>query len=176
MEIYKRSEFFAHGIQEHFVQDNYSHSTYGVLRGLHYQRPPNAQGKLVYVQQGEIFDVVVDIRKGSPTYGKWIGVTLSDQNRKMLYLPKGFAHGFCVLSNTADVIYKVSAEYAPESEGGILWNDPDLAIHWPVRSPVLSRKDAQLPLLRELEPVFSYHKESVTISIKCSKETARDQL
>ncbi len=156
LETYKASEFQAQGIREHFVQDNLSHSTQSVLRGLHYQRPPKAQAKLVQTLRGDIFDVVVDIRQGSPTYGQWSGVTLSAQDGRMLYVPSGFAHGFCVLSETADVIYKVTAEYAPEAESGLMWNDPDIGIRWPIDTPCLSEKDRYYPLLRHSEAIFTY--------------------
>jgi len=149
MESYKYSEFAAFGIKEHFVQDNHSRSTKGVLRGLHYQGPPEAQGKLVRVVVGEIFDVAVDLREGSPTYRKWIGERLSAKNKRMLYIPPGFAHGFCVLSEVAEVIYKTTEEYAPEYDAGIRWNDPEIGIHWPIEHPILSAKDAALPTLRE---------------------------
>lgn len=147
METYKYSDFDAFGIKERFVQDNYSCSVKGVLRGLHYQRHPEAQGKLVQVVSGEIFDVVVDIRKDSPTYGKWVGLTLSAENKQMLYVPPDFAHGFCVLSKKAEVVYKCSKEYSPENERGIIWNDLTLNIKWPIESPILSIKDAALPTL-----------------------------
>ena len=156
METYKYSEFAAHGITETFVQDNCSHSVRGVLRGLHYQKHPKAQAKLVQVLRGEIFDVEVDLRKGSPSYGRWVGVTLSGHDRRMLYVPVGFAHGFCVLSETADVVYKVSAEYTPEFDRGILWNDPEIGIRWPLENPILSPKDSRLPPLRKADSDFSY--------------------
>ena len=149
MESYKYSEFAAFGIEKHFVQDNRSRSTRGVLRGLHYQKAPKAQGKLVRVVVGEIFDVGVDIRKDSPTYGKWVGEVLSAENKRMLYIPAGFAHGFCVLSKEAEVLYKTTEEYAPEYDAGIIWNDPDIGINWPIERPILSKKDAALPMLRE---------------------------
>ncbi len=161
LESYKASEFEAQGIHERFVQDNHSHSTRGVLRGLHYQRPPKAQAKLVRTLRGEIFDVAVDIRQGSPTYGQWVGATLSAQDGRMLYVPSGFAHGFCVLSDVADVVYKVTAEYAPETEGGLMWNDPDIGIRWPIVTPSLSDKDTQYPLLRHSEAVFAYPADRV---------------
>ncbi|MCI0494987.1 dTDP-4-dehydrorhamnose 3,5-epimerase, partial [candidate division KSB1 bacterium] len=126
LETYKRSEFINNGILEKFVQDNFSHSSRGTLRGLHFQKPPKAQAKLVMVLQGEVFDVAVDIRKNSPTYSQWVGLTLSDKKAQMLYIPVGFAHGFCVLSDQADFIYKVSDEYSPELDSGIRWNDPDI--------------------------------------------------
>jgi len=153
-ETYKFSEFAAHGINLPFVQDNHSRSRRGVLRGLHYQKNPRAQGKLVRVVHGEIFDVAVDIRQRSPTFGKWIGVTLSADENQMLYIPPGFAHGLCVLSDEADVIYKVTAEYAPDLDRGIIWNDPDLAIEWPLAQPILSPKDARLPRLRDSDNDF----------------------
>ncbi|MDH3600052.1 MAG: dTDP-4-dehydrorhamnose 3,5-epimerase [Candidatus Tectomicrobia bacterium] len=160
LEAYKWSEFAAQGIRDHFVQDNHSRSTRGVLRGLHYQQPPKAQAKLVRVLQGEVFDVAVDIRQGSPTYGQWVGLTLSASDARMLYVPAGFAHGFCVTSATAEVVYKVSEEYAPETEAGLAWNDPDIGIEWPIETPVLTRRDAQYPLLMDIEPVFFYRKGS----------------
>lgn len=148
METYKASPFAAHGIPA-FVQDNYSHSVRGVLRGLHYQQQPKAQGKLVSALTGRIFDVAVDIRPDSPTYRRWVGEELSRENGHMLYIPPGFAHGFCVLSEEADVVYKVTEEYAPELDRGIMWNDPQIGIRWPVSEPILSPKDAQLPSLEE---------------------------
>lgn len=156
METYKHSEFAAHGIAETFVQDNCSHSVRGVLRGLHYQKHPRAQAKLVQVIRGEIFDVEVDLRRGSPTYSRWVGITLSGQDHRMLYVPVGFAHGFCVLSETADVVYKVTSEYTPELDRGILWSDPEIGVRWPLRDPTLSPKDSRLPLLREADHDFSY--------------------
>ncbi len=156
LEHYRRSVFAAHGIPDEFVQDNLSRSRQGVLRGLHYQRPPRAQGKLVSVLRGEIFDVAVDLRRGSPTWGRWVAVVLSDRAHQALYVPPGFAHGFCVLSTDADVFYKVTQEYAPELDAGIRWDDPDLAIPWPVAVPVVSARDAALPLLREAEAVFPF--------------------
>ncbi|HLW59433.1 MAG TPA: dTDP-4-dehydrorhamnose 3,5-epimerase [bacterium] len=156
METYKRSEFVDAGISATFLQDNYSHSTGGVLRGLHYQKHPRAQAKLVTVLHGEIFDVAVDIRRGSPTFQRWVAVTLSAGNRRMLYVPVGFAHGFCTLSDQADVVYRVTAEYAPDADRGILWNDPDLQVTWPIPHPVLSPKDARLPLFRDADSNFVY--------------------
>src|SRR5919108_2290379 len=156
METYKRSEFTATGITDVFVQGNWSRSSKGTLRGLHYQKEPKGQGKLVGVMAGEIFDVVVDIRKGSPTHGKWLGATLSAKNRKMLYVPRGFAHGFCVLSEQADVVYMATEEYAPDCEAGICWNDPDLGIDWPIVAPNLSTRDQNLPRLRDADNNFTY--------------------
>ena len=147
-EIYSKSRYEQYGIPS-FVQDNHSVSKNGVLRGLHYQTNPG-QGKLVRVTRGEVFDVAVDIRKQSPTYGKWWGLSLSETNNLQLYIPIGFAHGFCVLSESAEVLYKCSDYYSPENERGILWSDPDLAIDWPVKEPILSEKDAVYPRFREL--------------------------
>ncbi len=154
METYRMSEFSANGISQAFVQDNYSHSVQRVLRGLHYQKHPKAQGKLVMVLKGQIFDVAVDIRKGSPTYRKWVGMVLAGDDFRMLYIPPGFAHGFCVLSEEADVVYKVTEEYAPECDRGIIWNDPDIGIQWPITEPILSPKDARLPFLKEADNNF----------------------
>jgi dTDP-4-dehydrorhamnose 3,5-epimerase len=151
METYKRSDFAANGISESFVQDNYSRSSRGVLRGLHYQKAPHAQGKLVTVQQGEVFDVAVDIRPGSPTFAQWVAVTLRAELPQLLYVPPGFAHGFCVLSEVADFSYKVTSEYSQADERGILWNDPALAVTWPVTAPSLSAKDAVLPPLHSAD-------------------------
>jgi len=156
METYKIPDFAAAAIDANFVQENHSRSAGGVLRGLHYQNPPFAQGKLLRVIKGEIFDVAVDIRKGSPTWGKWLGIILSEQNKNMLYIPAGFAHGFCVLSDIAEVIYKTTNLYSPESEAGIIWNDPDLNIKWPVKDPILSEKDGNWPALRNADIKFYY--------------------
>ena len=147
LETYKYSDFQAQGICETFVQDNHSQSKKDVLRGLHFQHPPKAQGKLVRAVRGVIFDVAADIRPSSPTFGQWVGEILSDENRRMLYIPPGFAHGFAVLSDIADVSYKVTEEYASEYDSGIAWNDPTLAIQWPVAAPLISSKDAALPPL-----------------------------
>ncbi len=155
-ELYKHSDFESGGIAGHFVQDNYSRSAKGVLRGLHYQKTPRAQGKLVMCMQGRIYDVAVDIRKGSSFYGKCMGVELSAENRLMLYVPPGFAHGFQVLSNTADVMYKCTDEYSPADDRGIIWNDPDINITWPLKDPVLSGKDKIHPLLRDADNNFNY--------------------
>ena len=154
LESYKHSDFAANSISQTFVQDNISHSTRGVLRGLHFQNRPRAQAKLVTALQGRIFDVAVDIRRASPTYGQWVGVELDAQEFCMLWVPVGFAHGFCVLSQEATVAYKVTEEYAPEFDRGILWNDPDIGIQWPVTNPILSAKDAQLPLLKDSDHNF----------------------
>ena len=141
LETYNAKAFAEAGISEHFVQDNQSHSRRGVLRGLHYQKE-QAQGKLVRVLLGEIFDVIVDIRPESSTYGKWSGFNLSAAEQKAIWIPKGFAHGFYTLSETADVAYKVTEFYSPQHERTLLWNDPDLAIRWPLLGePILSQKD-----------------------------------
>ena len=154
MESYKRSEFAAHGIADFFVQSNYSRSCKDVLRGLHYQREPKAQGKLVQAAKGEFFDVVVDLRRLSPTYGKWVGTTLSAQRHIMIYVPPGFAHGFCVTSEAAEVLYYTTEEYAPSYEAGVIWNDPDLAIAWPCANPDLSERDRSWPRLRDADNNF----------------------
>jgi dTDP-4-dehydrorhamnose 3,5-epimerase len=160
METYKMPDFVAAGIKGNFVQENHSRSSKGVLRGLHYQNPPFAQGKLVRVVRGEIFDVAVDIRKGSPTWGKWMGVILSEENKNILYVPADFAHGFCVLSEIAEVIYKTTNVYSAESEAGIIWNDEDLNIEWPVKEPILSERDGKLPPLRNADINFYYAEEA----------------
>lgn len=161
MEVYKKSEFERFGIREPFVQDNFSKSRKGVLRGLHYQKPPKAQGKLIKCVRGRVFDVAVDIRKGSPYYGKWIGEYLSDKNKKMSYLPIGFAHGLLVMSDEAEVIYKVSCEYSPEYERGIIWNDPTIGIDWPLKgTPIISDRDSQFPTLEQADNNFAYSVES----------------
>lgn len=156
MEIYKHSNFANAGITEHFVQDNLSRSIRGVLRGLHYQKNPHAQGKLVSCLHGRIFDVAVDIRKGSVTYGRWAGAELSCDNNLMLYIPAGFAHGFLVLSETAEVLYKCTEEYAPGDDRGIQWNDPEIDIHWPITCPVLSEKDRTHPPLKDSDNNFVF--------------------
>ena len=138
METYKRSEFAAAGIDDVFVQENHSLSQRGVLRGLHYQEPPHGQGKLIRVLSGEIFDVAVDIRPDSPTAGRWVGLALSSANRRMVYLPPWCAHGFCVITDHAEVVYMTTTEYAPAHESGFMWNDPRLGIDWPVSSPTRS--------------------------------------
>lgn len=155
-EIYKFSNFRQSGINKQFVQFNQSRSKKGVLRGLHYQLNPTAQGKLVNVVIGEIFDVAVDIRHGSPWYGKWVSIQLSAQDKKMLYIPEGFAHGFCVLSDIAEVMYYCTKSYAPDYERGIIWNDPALAIEWPVKNPVLSRKDSENLSLEKADNNFEF--------------------
>jgi dTDP-4-dehydrorhamnose 3,5-epimerase len=157
MESYQSRRYREAGIEAEFVQDNISRSVRNTLRGLHYQHP-NGQAKLVQVLEGEIYDVAVDIRRGSPTFGRWVEVILSDRNRRQFYIPAGFAHGFCVLSTNALFLYKCGDFYAPEAEGGICWDDPDLAIPWPVQSPILSRRDSRFTPLRQVAshrlPVF----------------------
>ncbi|MCW2278998.1 dTDP-4-dehydrorhamnose 3,5-epimerase [Heliophilum fasciatum] len=149
LETWNAERYHNAGILQQFVQDNLSFSSYGVLRGLHYQKP-NMQGKLVYVLQGEVFDVAVDIRKGSRTFGQWVGVTLSSENKRQFYVPEGFAHGFCVTSETALFAYKCTDFYLPTAEHGIRWDDPDIGIDWPIENPILSEKDQKALLLRDL--------------------------
>ncbi|MFD0716745.1 dTDP-4-dehydrorhamnose 3,5-epimerase [Paenibacillus sp. GCM10027626] len=157
MESYNDETFKTHGICHAFVQDNHSLSVEaGVLRGLHYQLPPKAQTKLVRCTNGAIYDVVVDIRKGSPTFGQWQGFILSEANKRQLLVPQGFAHGFCTLVSNCEVQYKVDALYSPDHDRGIAWNDPALGIDWPTSTPVLSEKDTKHPLLADAELNFIY--------------------
>lgn len=156
METYRQSDFAAHGISAHFSQDNHSRSNNNVNRGLHYQLPPMQQGKLVRVLRGAIFDVAVDIRVGSPHYGKWVATELSEANRLMLWIPPGFAHGFATLAENTELAYKTTGEYAPSHDRGIAWNDPAIAIDWPVPNPLVSQKDMALPSLTEAENNFHY--------------------
>jgi dTDP-4-dehydrorhamnose 3,5-epimerase len=149
LETYHQRRYAEGGIDCPFVQDNHSHSRLGVLRGLHYQLN-HGQAKLIYVSCGEIFDVAVDIRRGSPTFGKWVGARLSGENGRQIYVPRGFAHGFYTLSETADIIYKCTDFYAPGDEYGILWSDPDIGIEWPDKNPLLSEKDSRNPRLSEI--------------------------
>lgn len=148
-ESYSRALYKENGIEADLVQDNHSVSKKGVLRGLHFQ-VKSAQAKLVWVAQGEVFDVVVDVRRGSPTYKKWVGFTLSADTPEQIYIPAGYAHGFCVLSDTAIFLYKCSDYYSPGNEMGVAWNDPDIAIDWPAQNPILSDKDKKNPFLRDL--------------------------
>jgi len=148
-ESYTKKKYAQEGIEMEFVQDNHSKSSKGVLRGLHYQIS-KPQDKLVRVVQGEVFDVAVDIRKDSPTFGRWEGFLLNDENMQQVFVPKGLAHGFCVLSETAEFLYKCSDYYYPEDEGGIIWNDPDLKIDWPISIPLLSDKDQKYPRFRDI--------------------------
>ncbi len=149
-ETYHEKKYKEAGIGTTFVQDNHSNSKNGVLRGLHYQlRYP--QGKLIYVLRGSIFDVAVDIRQGSPNFGKWIGFNLSEENKRQIYIPNGFAHGYYVLSKESDVIYKCTTFYNPEDEFGIRWDDPELEIDWPGQEPIISEKDSKYPFLSQIE-------------------------
>lgn len=153
MESYNSAKFAEIGIDLNFVQDNHSRSAKGVVRGLHYQINPG-QDKLVRVIKGEVFDVVVDVRRNSPTFGHWESFIISEENKKQVFVPKGFAHGFCVLSELADFAYKCSEYYSPENERGIIWNDPEVGVEWPVDAPVLSDRDLLLPLLKDTNPDF----------------------
>ncbi|MBY0163299.1 dTDP-4-dehydrorhamnose 3,5-epimerase [Paenibacillus lautus] len=155
MESYNDSLFKQQGITYNFIQDNQSLSAEaGVMRGLHYQLNPKAQTKLIRVLTGAIYDVIVDIRKSSPTFGQWVGVILSEHNKRQLLVPKGFAHGFCTLVPNTQVLYKVDEYYSPENDRGILWNDPALGIDWPTSNPTLSDKDQRHPLLKDAEMNF----------------------
>jgi dTDP-4-dehydrorhamnose 3,5-epimerase len=149
METFHAGKYCSHGLPETFVQDNHSRSTRGVLRGLHYQLQ-HPQGKLVRVASGEVLDVAVDIRRGSRFFGKWVGVVLSEENLKQMYIPPGFAHGFCVLSEQADVLYKCTDVYTPGDEYGIAWDDPDIGIEWPRLDYLLSDKDQRYPRLKDI--------------------------
>ena len=149
LERYRLSEFAAAGIADPFVQENHSVSALGVLRGIHYQLAPHAQGKLVWVTQGSVWDVSVDLRRNSASYGRWCAMELSAENKRMLYMPPGFGHGFLALEDETHVHYSCTQEYAPHAERGIRWDDPDLAIDWPTRQVTLSEKDARLPRLTE---------------------------
>ena len=149
LESWNQKRYRDAGIDAAFVQDNFSFSQRGTLRGLHFQNPL-PQGKLVSVWQGEVFDVAVDIRRGSPTFGRWHGVTISADNKRQFYLPRGFAHGFAVISETALFHYKCTEIYSPQNELGFRWDDPDVGIKWPIALPKLSRRDAEAPYLREL--------------------------
>lgn len=151
LETWHQQRYAAAGIKMDFVQDNLSRSAHGILRGLHLQHP-NDQGKLVYVLEGEVFDVAVDVRLGSPNFGKWTGAPLSAGDHRQLWIPPGFAHGFCVTSASALFAYKCTALYSAADELGVLWNDPAIAIAWPVAAPQLSAKDKVLPLLAEIDP------------------------
>jgi dTDP-4-dehydrorhamnose 3,5-epimerase len=145
-ELFHEERYAAAGVTGRFVQDNLSRSKKGTLRGLHFQEP-RPQGKLVQVLRGAVYDVVVDIRRGSPAFGRWFGVELSDENYRQLWVPPGFAHGFCVLSDVADFYYKCTDLYIPEHDRGILWNDPAIGIDWPIQEPLLSAKDKVAPTL-----------------------------
>jgi dTDP-4-dehydrorhamnose 3,5-epimerase len=149
METYHEKRYKKFGINVEFVQDNLSFSIKGTLRGLHYQYP-NAQAKLIQVLQGKVFDVAVDIRRGSPTFGKWVGAYLSAENKHQLFIPEGFAHGYCVVSDQAIFSYKCSGFYSPKDERGILWCDPQINIAWPNKTPLLSEKDYQYSVLKNI--------------------------
>jgi len=149
METYHGGKYGEVGMDQDFVQDNHSHSRRFTLRGLHYQLK-HPQAKLVYVITGEILDIAVDVRRGSPTFGRWTGTLLSEKNKRQLFVPAGFAHGFCVLSETADVIYKCTDLYTPGDEYGILWSDPTIDVVWPIENPTLSEKDAENPKLKDM--------------------------
>lgn len=161
METFSAPKLAEHGIERDWVQDNHSLSARpGVLRGLHFQAPPHAQAKLVRVVKGRVWDVAVDIRVGSPTYGKWVSTELSADNDRQLFIPEGFAHGFITLDPDTEFLYKVSSSYAPQADGGVRWDDPDLNLPWPLDGleggPQLSDKDAELPKLAELDSPFTY--------------------
>ena len=149
LEVFRKQRYAKHGIINDFVQDNLSYSTKGVLRGLHYQLG-KPQGKLVWVVHGEVFDVAIDIRRGSPTFGKWVGMILSSTQCRQIFIPQGFAHGFCVVSEYATMLYKCTEYYAPNEEHGIRWDDPTLAIDWPPMNPIVSKKDRQYPSLKDI--------------------------
>ncbi len=152
LETYKKNDFFEAGIKDDFIQDNHSKSSFGVLRGLHYQKAPNMQAKIVRCTKGKILDVAVDIRKNSPTFLKWVKRELSEENHYQLYIPEGFAHGFVALSDIVEVNYKVSGKYSPKDEGGILWCDKDINIDWGIDfEPLLSEKDKVQKTAKELK-------------------------
>jgi dTDP-4-dehydrorhamnose 3,5-epimerase len=155
-ESYSKKRLLEQGIKSEFVQDNQAFSkNKGVLRGLHFQLPPHSQAKLVRVNKGSVYDVIVDIRKNSKTYGCWEGFTLSAKNRLMLYIPKGFAHGYCTLEDNTEFLYKTDNFYEPTSEGGLLWDDSDLKIDWPTRSPIIAEKDRLWPALKDLNKYYN---------------------
>ena len=157
-ETYSRKKYLEYGIDVEFVQDNHSVSKeLGTLRGLHFQAPPHAQAKIVRCGRGSIFDVAVDIRRGSPTFGKWEGFELTARNGHQVYVPIGFAHGFITLEPDSEIVYKCTDYYAPETEASVLWNDPDIRIHWPkLDKPILSDKDAVAPMLKDFKSPFIY--------------------
>ncbi len=156
-ESYREEWFLDQGLDFRFIQDNHARSeAAGVLRGLHFQLPPKAQTKLVRVVRGAVFDVAVDLRAGSPTYGKWFGIELTAENFKQLLVPQGFAHGYMTLSPSAEFLYKVDNYFSPEHDAGLRWNDPDLGVEWPALEPVLSDKDRTLPLFRDFVSPYQY--------------------
>ena len=157
METYNKKEFFQNGIRVNFVQSNHSRSTKGVLRGLHFQKGQFAQDKLVWVVRGRVFDVAVDLRPDSTTFGQWQGVELSEENKRLFFIPKGFAHGFLTLSGLVDFCYQVSNFYQPDSEGGIVWNDPDINVDWPkLKDLIISEKDQKLPRFSEIKKSLTW--------------------
>lgn len=156
METFKKTDFKKVGIDFNFCQDNHSKSKKGVIRGLHYQIPPMEQGKLIRVIRGSLLDVVVDIRKNSPCFGKYIAIELSENNQYILWIPPGFAHGICIMEDDTELLYKCTSEYSPQHERGILWNDPTISINWPITDPILSEKDTKYPRLTEAKDYFSY--------------------
>ena len=164
-ETWRQDRYKEIGIDGRFLQDNLSFSAHGVLRGLHYQHP-HGQGKLVSVIQGEVFDVAVDIRADSPTFGQWVGVTLSGENHHQFWIPPGFAHGFCVMSKNAYFMYKCTDLYTPEAEGGIAWDDPDIGIKWPLRDVLLSGKDKEYPRLKDVP--------SISLPVMCEENRYED--
>jgi len=172
LETYHAGKYAGGGIAGPFVQDNFSHSIRGTLRGLHYQLK-RAQGKLVMALEGRVFDVAVDIRRGSPTFGQWVGVELSGENKRQLYIPPGFAHGFCVLSETADVLYKCTDIYFPKDERGIIWDDPTLAIAWPIAEPLVSQKDRGYLALREMHKELPSYRLNRVNAVKTSRRRRR---
>jgi dTDP-4-dehydrorhamnose 3,5-epimerase len=156
MRAYDVETFRSAGLVTEWAQDNEAFSSQkGIIRGLHFQSPPHAETKFVRVAVGAVLDVFLDLRRGSVSYGRWDAIELSSDNRKALYLPKGFAHGYCTLTDESVVLYKVDSRYAPDAEGGIRWNDPDLAIPWPVENPLVSTKDSKWPLFREFITPFA---------------------
>ncbi len=155
LETFHLEKYAKAGIPGPFVQDNWSHSSRNTLRGLHFQNP-NAQGKLVSCTRGAVFDVAVDVRVGSPHFGKWFGLELSPENKKQLWIPPGFAHGFVALTDDADFLYKCTALYAPDCEHSVLWNDPAIGIDWPTREPLLSKKDLEAPVLAKAPRLPTY--------------------
>jgi len=158
-ETYRADIFAKHGIAK-LVQDNHSRSAKGVLRGLHFQNDPAAMGKLVRCTRGTIFDVAVDLRQGSPTFAQWVGHTINQDDTQLLWIPPGFAHGFAALSEVADLMYRTSAYYSPQHDRAVVWNDPDIGIAWPIEDPVLSKKDAAAPCLRDCDANFVYREAS----------------
>jgi dTDP-4-dehydrorhamnose 3,5-epimerase len=156
METYNEQRFSERGLPISFSQDNFSRSAYGILRGLHFQTGESVQAKYVRVTLGKVFDVAVDLRKGSKTFGAHFGLELSDENKRALYIPEGFAHGFCVLSEVADFQYKCTKLYNPKAESGVIWNDSDLKIHWPIQDVKISEKDAKLPSFQEFKNTLKF--------------------